>query len=57
MAHGGDAVDGAFATIYGHAVPSYFLVWAYQVANGTVSIGDPIDLSLRIDGTPLVRYS
>ena len=57
LAHGGDAVDGAFATIYGHAVPSYFLVWAYQVANGTVSIGDPIDLSLRIDGTPLVRYS
>ena len=44
-----DAVDGAFSTIYGAATLSHFEIWAYQVARGSVSVGDPIDLSLRID--------
>jgi transglutaminase-like putative cysteine protease len=44
-----DAVDGAFSTIYGAADLSYFEVWAYQVARGTVSVGDPIDVSQRLD--------
>jgi transglutaminase-like putative cysteine protease len=57
LAHGSDAVDGAFATIYGHAVPSYFEVWAYQVNPMNVSVGDPIDLSRRLDGTPMLRFS
>ena len=46
---GQDAVDGAFSTIYGGATLTYFQVWAYQVARGTVGVGDPIDLSQRLD--------
>lgn len=46
---GQDAVDGAFSTIYGAATLSYFQVWAYQVARGTVGVGDPLDLSKRLD--------
>lgn len=52
---GFDAVDGAFATLYGPAKLTYFDVWAYQVAPGSVSVGDPIDLSKRLDGTQEVR--
>ncbi len=44
-----DAVDGAFSTIYGGAMLTYFQVWAYQVARGTVGVGDPLDLSVRLD--------
>lgn len=44
-----DAVDGAFSTIYGAATLSYFQVWAYQVARGTVGVGDPLDFSRRLD--------
>ena len=57
LAHGLDAVDGAFCTIYGQASLTYFLVWAYQVGQGQVRLGDPIDLTKRLDGTPLVRFS
>jgi transglutaminase-like putative cysteine protease len=46
---GQDAVDGAFSTIYGGATLTYFQVWAYQVAHGTVGVGDPIDLTQRLD--------
>ena len=49
VAGGQDAVDGAFSTIYGGASLTYFQVWAYQVAPGTVGVGDPIDLSKRLD--------
>ncbi|HXQ81305.1 MAG TPA: transglutaminase family protein [Opitutaceae bacterium] len=44
-----DAVDGAFSTIYGGATLTYFQVWAYQVARGSVGVGDPLDLSVRLD--------
>lgn len=44
-----DAVDGAFSTIYGGATLTYFQVWAYQVSRGTVGVGDPLDLSVRLD--------
>ena len=57
LAHGQDAVDGAFATIYGEAKLSHFEVWAYQVNPLQVSVGDPIDLSKRMDGTPVIRLS
>jgi transglutaminase-like putative cysteine protease len=57
VAHGADAVDGAFATIYGEAKLTHFEVWAYQVKPGEVSVGDPVDLSKRIDGTETVRMS
>jgi transglutaminase-like putative cysteine protease len=52
---GQDAVDGAFSTIYGGATLAYFQVWAYQVAPGSVGIGDPIDLTQRLDNLWTVR--
>jgi len=57
VAHGLDAVDGAFATIYGQARLIYFEAWAYQVNPQEVSVGDPIDLSKRLDGTTVVRLT
>lgn len=57
VAHGQDAVDGAFATIYGEASLTHFQVWAYQVNPAHVSVGDPVDLSKRLDGTPTVRLA
>jgi transglutaminase-like putative cysteine protease len=56
VARGFDAVDGAFATIYGAGTLTNFEVWAYQVPAGTVVVGDPIDLSVRLDGGMTVRY-
>jgi transglutaminase-like putative cysteine protease len=55
VAQGLDAVDGAFSTIYGEAQLKWFEVWAYQVNPAQVSIGDPVDMSKRLDGTPNVR--
>jgi transglutaminase-like putative cysteine protease len=55
LARGQDAVDGAFSTIYGGATLSYFQVWAYQVARGSVGVGDPIDLTKRLDNDWTVR--
>ena len=52
---GQDAVDGAFSTIYGGATLTYFQVWAYQVAPGSVGIGDPINLTQRLDNQWTVR--
>jgi transglutaminase-like putative cysteine protease len=49
VSRGQDAVDGAFSTIYGGATLAYFQVWAYQVSRGSVRVGDPLDLSLRLD--------
>jgi transglutaminase-like putative cysteine protease len=57
VAHGADAVDGAFATIYGEAALVHFEVWAYQVNPLQVSVGDPIDLGKRLDGRTLVRFN
>jgi len=57
VAHGADAVDGAFTTIYGEAFLTYFLVWAYQVNPQQVAMSHPIDLSQRLDGTPTVRFN
>jgi transglutaminase-like putative cysteine protease len=55
LAQGADAVDGAFATIYGEATLTHFEVWAYQVNPLKVAVGDPIDLSKRLDGSQTVR--
>lgn len=55
VAHGLDAVDGAFSTIYGEANLIHFEVWAYQVNPGEVSVGDAVDLSKRLDGSLNVR--
>ncbi|MDR3402696.1 MAG: transglutaminase family protein [Chthoniobacter sp.] len=51
---GQDAVDSAFSTIYGGAMLSYFQVWAYQVARGTVGVGDLLDFSKRLDNQTTV---
>ncbi len=55
IAHGLDAVECAFATIYGAARMTHFEVWAYQVDPNQVAVGDPIDLAKRLDGTAEIR--
>jgi hypothetical protein len=57
VAHGADAVDGAFATIYGEAKLTYYEVWAYQINPAQVSVGDSLDSSRRLDGSSTVRFS
>ena len=56
IAHGLDAVDGAFSTIYGAASWERFDVWSYQIdpAGGNASLDAPVDLSKRLCGTPEV---
>ena len=56
IACGLDAVDGAFSTLYGAATLAFFNVWSYQVDPAEVNLGDPIDLSKRLDGTPELRF-
>ena len=56
IACGLDAVNGAFSTIYGPADLIGFYVWNYQVDPLTVSLGDPVNLSKRLDGTLFVRF-
>ncbi len=55
IAQGLDAVECAFATVYGPARMTRFEVWAYQVDPNEVSIGDSIDLSKRLDGRDEIR--
>jgi transglutaminase-like putative cysteine protease len=55
IAQGLDAVECAFATVYGPARLTNFEVWAYQVDPGEVAVGDPIDLSKRLDGVEEIR--
>ena len=55
IAHGLDAVDCAFATVYGAARLTNFEVWAYQVDPAEVRVGDPIDLTKRLDGGEEIR--
>lgn len=56
LAHAADAVGAAFATIYGAATLANFEVWAYQVRAGDVTLGSPIDLTRRLDGTARIRH-
>lgn len=55
IACGHDAVDGAFSTIFGGATLSYFEVWAYQVQRNTVAVGDPVDLTQRLDNQKIIH--
>ena len=55
IAHGLDAVECAFATVYGPARLTNFEVWAYQVDPNEVTVGDPIDLSKRLDGVERIK--
>ena len=52
---GHDAVNCAFTTVYGAAQLTGFYVWSYQVDPDEVSVGDPVDLSRRLCGTPEIR--
>ena len=56
IAHGLDAVDGALTTTYGGGQMVWFEAWAYQVDPDKVSLGDPIDLGHRLDGTEVIRF-
>ncbi len=55
IAHGLDAVDSAFCTIYGQTNLVNFEVWAYQIDPGQVRLGDPVDLAKRLDGREEIR--
>jgi transglutaminase-like putative cysteine protease len=44
IAHGLDAGDVAFATIYGRAETLSFAVWSYPVDHATVRVGDPVSM-------------
>jgi transglutaminase-like putative cysteine protease len=57
VAHGLDAVDVAFSTVYGQARLASFDVWAFQVDPEVVTLDQPVDLSKRLDGTPEIRFS
>jgi transglutaminase-like putative cysteine protease len=52
---GYDAATCAFSTCYGSAILKWFEVWTYQIDPGQVRVGDPLDLSKRLCGTPEVR--
>ncbi len=52
---GYDAVSAAFTTLYGAAFLQSFYVWSYQVDPAEVRVGDPLDLSKRLCGTPEIR--
>ncbi len=56
IACGLDAVECAFSTLYGAASLSWFDVWNYQVDPAEVKLGDPVDFSKRLDGTPELRF-
>ncbi len=55
IAQGADAVDGAFATVFGAVQWHYFEVWGYQVPAGLASLDRPRNLADRICGTTTVR--
>jgi len=44
IAHGMDAVDCAFATIYGQARTMHFHVWSYPVDHHRERVGDPVQM-------------
>lgn len=52
IAHGLDAVDAAFATLYGNAEATAFAVWAYPVDPSRVQVGDPVCLPFRDPAQP-----
>jgi transglutaminase-like putative cysteine protease len=56
IACGFDAVECAFSTLYGAASLGWFNVWNYQVDPAEVKLGDAVDLSRRLDGTPELRF-
>lgn len=54
IAQGTDAVDGAFATVFGAVQWRRFEVWGYQVRPEHASLERAVDLADRICGTPQI---
>jgi transglutaminase-like putative cysteine protease len=52
---GYDAATCAFSTYFGAAQLRWFEVWSYQVDPAEIRVGDPVDLSKRLCGTPEIR--
>lgn len=52
---GMDAAETALSTLYGNVSLVNFQVWNYQVDPAQVSLRDPVDVSMRLDGTPELR--
>jgi hypothetical protein len=44
-------------TLYGAASLVWFNVWSYQVDRAQVNLGDPVDLTKRLDGTTELRFA
>jgi transglutaminase-like putative cysteine protease len=55
IAAGYDAATCAFSTFYGAANLTWFEVWTYQVDPMVVRLGDPVDLTKRLCGSPQIR--
>jgi transglutaminase-like putative cysteine protease len=55
IACGLDAAETALSTLYGGVDLVSFYVWNYQVDSARVTLQDPLDYSLRLDGTALLR--
>ncbi len=55
IAAGYDAATCAISTFYGAAQLTWFEVWSYQINPDSVHVGESIDLSKRLCGTPEVR--
>ena len=56
IACGYDAVECAFSTLYGAADLVWFDVWNYQIDPAEVHLGDPVDLTKRLDGRTELRF-
>ena len=54
IAQGTDAVDGAFATVFGSVQWRRFEVWGYQIRPEHASLERPMNLADRICGSPQV---
>jgi transglutaminase-like putative cysteine protease len=57
IAQGNDAVDGAFATVFGAVQWQRFDVWAYQIRPEHANLERPVDLADRLCGTTQVIIS
>ncbi|RJF95289.1 transglutaminase-like domain-containing protein [Noviherbaspirillum saxi] len=51
IAHGMDAVDAAFGTMYGAAQLVDFQVWAYEITDPNEAIGGPVSIMRGADGS------
>jgi transglutaminase-like putative cysteine protease len=55
IACGMDAAETALSTLYGGVDLVSFYVWNYQVDPTITTLADPLDYSVRLDGTPALN--